>query len=511
MIGLPRTVDWAEFTRVNRVLDTQIRYADIQEDWQKEIDKGIAEHARAYLQLPRGHDKTDRYSWWSMLWLQTTTASRGYAVGVDRDNAKLFRDSAKKHKALHPELFAEIEIEKHVVFSKETGSYIETISSDVQSAYGLNFDLLIVNDFHAWENYEFWEVLWTACRKKPDIRVWMESNALTLGTPGAEWVAKFRKWVRDEGTKRADTQGRPEWFYYNPTKFLAGWQKHALDEWRATLIPSTYKRLIENQDCSGDESFLTEDQVDQITVLKGPISERASAKGATVTVLDFGLVKDATCISTLQMLPRERREVNGVMVKDPPRIQLLAMDVLAGSKQEPVNLEQAEKIAFEHRKKYKSTIHADPWQAKSFIQRYPGIVHEWPITGGSVAQMTQILYRCVADKNLTIYPCAGEAMMADGDVWDLKRELISAVTKEMSYGTRVDHRSGGYSDRLFTVGMACHVLLNGAIPRQAAKPEEAKPPTQDEVINAWVGKEIDKWVDQAENGGERRKPAGIRM
>lgn len=508
MIGLPKHIDWAKFTRENRVLDNQVPYAQIQEPWQAEIDKGIAEFPRVYLQLARGHDKTDRYSWWSMLWLQTTTASRGYAVGVDRDNAKLFRDSAKKHKALHPELFREIEVEKHVVFSKETGSYIETISSDVQSAYGLNFDLIIVNDFHAWENYEFWEVLWTACRKKPDIRVWMESNALTLGTPGADWVSKFRKWVRDEGTLRKDTAGHAEWFYYNPPKFLAGWQKHALDEWKATLIPSTYRRLIENQDSSGDESFLTEEQIDAVTTLKGPVKERATIKGPTVTTLDFGLVKDATCISTLQMLPRERREVDGKVVKDPPKIHLLAMDVLAGTRDEPVQLDQAEKLAFEHRQRYKSVIYADPWQAKSFIQRYPGIVHEWPITGGSVAQMTRILYRCVADGNLALYPNAGEAMMSDGEVWDLRRELLSAVIKEMSYGSRVDHRSGGFSDRLVTVGMACHVLLNGAIPRQPARKEEDTPATLDAKLNKWVNDQVDEWVEQSEKG-TREKPRAL--
>ena len=472
MIGLPHDTDWAQFTNENRFLDPEKPYSAIREDWQKDIDIGIANFPRVYLQLPRGHDKTERYAWWSMLWMETTQASRGYAVGVDRDNAKLFRDAAKKIKAIHPALFNNIEVEKHVIFSKETGSYIETISSDVNSAYGLNFDLLIVNDFHAWEDYEFWEVLWSACEKRADIRVWMESNALTLGSKGAEWVTRFRKWVKDKGTRQLTTEGHNEWFYYNPPKFLAGWQQHKLTQWRDTLMPSTFKRLIMNQDTSGAESFVTEEQVTAIETLKGPATARASDRGPTVTTVDLGLRKDCTAVATVQLLPAERVEVKleggkTEVKKLPQRLVLLALDVLTGTTDAPVIIDEAEKLAFAQRARFRSgVIKCDPWQAISMVQRNPGVCEEFAFTGGSVAQLTSILYRCIADGNLAIYPDAGKAIMSDGEEWDLHKELTHAVTKDMSYGTRVDHRAGGFSDRLMALGMACHTLLGGTLPKK---------------------------------------------
>lgn len=493
MVGLPTTTDWARFTRENRLLDVGKTYKSIVEPWQTEIDNGIARCPRTYLQLPRGHDKTERYAWWSLLWLETTQACRGYAAGVDRDNAKLFRDAAKKLKALHPHLFNNIEVEKHTVFSKETGSYIETISSDVNSAYGLNFDLLIVNDFHAWDNYEFWEVLWTACEKRPDIRVWMESNALTLGTPGAEWVSRFRKWVSTAGV-RSLVRGtsKPEWFYFNPPKFLATWQAHKLEQWKATLLPSTYRRLIDNQDMSGQESFVTEDQVAAITTLPGPSMGRYAERGAVVTSVDLGLRKDCTAVASVQLLPSEKiadPKNPNKFTRAPQRVHLLALDVIVGNVDEPVQIDDAEKLAFLHRERYKAhPIICDPWQAIAMVQRHPGICEEWKYTGGSVAQLTSILYRMIADGNLRIYPEAGRSLMSDGEDWDLQKELTHAVVKPMSYGDRVDHRSGGFADRLMAVGMACHRLLGGVLPRAPVVKVEEKP-----VQPAWLLEKLDAW------------------
>lgn len=440
--GLPNTVNWADFTRIHRILDTDVPYRDVAEPWQIEIDDGIASKQCAYLQLARGHDKTDRYAWWSMLWLSTTEASRGYAAGVDRDNAALFRDSSRKLKALHPDLFMDIDVQKNLVINTKTGSYIETISSDADSAYGLNFDLLIINDFHAWPDEKFWEVLWTACGKKPGIRIWMESNALTLGSEGAHWVAKFRKWVSEQQNK--------EWFYYNPPRFLASWQKPQLEKWQATLHPSAYRRLIENQDTSGDESFVTPEQVEAITTLPSPY-QSGSLEGRVITAVDLGLKKDATAIATLLSHP--------VIKGTPPKLTLLALDTLTGTVNDPVRLSEVRRLILSHREMFKSKyILLDPWNAQEIIQTIPGAV-EWTFTTAHVRELTQLLYRAIADRALQIYPNAGNAYQ-DGEEWTLQRELINAVLKDCSYGQRVDHKAGGYSDRLMAIGMCVHHLLS---------------------------------------------------
>lgn len=471
MRGLESHIDWAQFTKENRVLELGKKYKEIAGNWQIEIDNAIANYKRVYLQLARGHDKTDRYAWWSLLWLSSTQNARGYAAGVDRDNAALFRDSSRKLKALHPDIFYAIDVQKNIVINQETGSYIETISSDADSAYGLNFDLLIVNDFHAWRDEKFWEVLWTACGKKPGIRVWIESNALTLGDEGVQWKSKFREWVSTKGIKI-------DWWFFAPKQFLATWQNEQLEQWKETLHPSAYRRLIENEDTSGEISFVTQEQVDAISVLPGPAlgwRKKEERVGRIVTAVDLGLKKDATAIATVQS------------INNPPFLNLLAIDVLTGSYDDPVLISAVERLIHSHLSKYHSqVILMDPWNTQSLIQRYSRAI-EWTFTTAHVRELTQLLYQSIVNKKLKLYPNAAKAWQ-DGKEWDLQKELVNAVIKEASYGQRVDHRHGGFSDRLMAVGMAVHYILSNSMisspsflhPKQTREADEF-----DKIVNSW--------------------------
>ena len=481
-----------------RILDDGTPYKERGEDWQFEIDAAISCHERVYLQLARGHDKTDRFAWWSLLWLCSTSAARGYCAGVDRDNAALFRDSSRKLKAIHPELFSAIEVQKNIVLNHETGSYIETISSDADSAYGLNFDLLIINDFHAWPDKTFWEVLWTACFKKPGIRVWMESNALTYGEEDVQWKYEFRKWVQLEGSALPKEENGGCWHFFAPPRFLAKWQASGLDQWRKTLHPAQYQRLINNIDTTGECAFVTEEQVKAIILLKGPSDavqqreNKGEKKGYVVTGCDIGLKKDATAICSVQSLP--------VQKGCPPKFHLLALDVLTGSPGDPVLIREVEQLMLLHRFRYKSyPVLFDPWQAAALIQKYSGFVEEWPFTTKHVSELTQLLYRSIADKNLSIYPQAGKAMQGSygtKEEWTLEREMVQAVIKEMSYGQRIDHQAGGYSDRIMALGMCIHYLSSEAsIPRLSA------PKPEGNEKDKWNGgKVIDEWNDAVKPG-----------
>ena len=486
-----KRIDFIKLTKNLRILDTGAKYGEVGGQWQYEIDEAIATHQRVYLQLARGHDKTDRFAWWSLLWLNSTFASRGYCAGVDRDNAALFRDSSKKLKAIHPELFYAIDVQKDVVLNKETGSWIETISSDADSAYGLNFDLLIVNDLHAHPDEKFWEVLWTACGKKPGIRVWVESNALTLGSEGAVWVAKLRKWVKEKGTVLPPDDGK--WWFFCPRGFLADWQKPQIEQWKETLHPSAFRRLINNEDTSGEESYLTVEQVEAVTReyrkdvdgLDPEKKDTFKKTGYVVTAVDLGLKKDATAICTVQSLP--------VIRGTAPKYRLLALDVVSGSLSDPVQLRVVEEIIHEHRNKYKSSpVLIDPWNAASLTQKYSWIT-EWPFTTAHVRELTHALYQAVNNGHLSIFPQAGKARQSDGEDWDLQRELINAVVKDTSYGQRVDHKAGGYSDRLMALGMCIHYFCSPEfnIPRVVLPLAGASP------LDDWQGgKLMDSWNNE---------------
>ena len=326
----------------------------------------------------------------------------------------------------------------------------------------------------------------------------MESNALTYGEEDVQWKYEFRKWVQLEGSALPKEENGGRWHFFAPPRFLAKWQAAGLDQWRKTLHPAQYQRLINNIDTTGECAFVTEEQVKAIILLKGPSEavqqreNKGEKKGYVVTGCDIGLKKDATAICSVQSLP--------VQKGCPPKFHLLALDVLTGSPGDPVLIREVEQLMLLHRFRYKSyPVLFDPWQAAALIQKYSGFVEEWPFTTKHVSELTQLLYRSIADKNLSIYPQAGKAMQGSygtKEEWTLEREMVQAVIKEMSYGQRIDHQAGGYSDRIMALGMCIHYLSSEAsIPRLSA------PKPEGNEKDKWNGgKVIDEWNDAVKPG-----------
>ena len=172
---------------------------------------------------------------------------------------------------------------------------------------------------------------------------------------------------------------------------------------------------------------------------------------------------------------------------------LLALDTIIGSPEGPVQLRQLEHLMYHHVNSYGSSrILMDPWNAQSIIQKWSK-AEEWVFTAAHVRELTQCLYRSIADRHLSIYTDAGRAMQ-DGEEWTLQRELINAVLKDCSYGQRVDHKANGYSDRLMAVGMCVHNLMSeGKIPFTKPTKDKAE---KDE----WNGgKLMDEWAKESNN------------
>ena len=67
--------------------------------------------------------------------------------------------------------------------------------------------------------------------------------------------------------------------------------------------------------------------------------------------------------------------------------------------------------------------------------------------------MTETSLRVMSRGRFKFWKDAGVALQ-NGERWSLERELREAVCKTMSYGERLDHAVGGYSDRLIACAMA---------------------------------------------------------
>ena len=91
-------------------------------------------------------------------------------------------------------------------------------------------------------------------------------------------------------------------------------------------------------------------------------------------------------------------------------------------------------------------IVVDPWQMKGSIQkfekkRYP--VQEFTFSSNSLAKLSSNLYYLIHNGLLRIW-----------DDPDLVGEFLSVQAVQRNYGVRIDHRTGQFSDRVISLGMA---------------------------------------------------------
>lgn len=449
--------DWVAFAAKNRLLEDRIPYGRVRNPWQIDVDLALTTRQFVYLCCARGHSRTDSFTYWALVLLTTTPGISGLACGADHDNAKLYLRSAEKLIALHPHLFSGCSVTRTAITYTHPHqgwtSYIDVISSDAGSAFGHNVDLYILGDLHSWKGEngrKFFEALITTIHKRPHARCWIESNALVLSSENAEWHKPFRDWV----------EGNPEWFYWKAPGFVASWSREKILKQSAFLNPLAYAQLINNEDVSGSEQFITREQVEGIEVLEGPAPPRTKEdrNGLVVVTADLGHVHDATAIAAVHALPVHR----GGM----PRFNLLRLDTLVGSHRNPVLGSDVEKRIREFCDLYRPfRVLVDKHQALHMIQANYG----WEAVNFTRAYniaITEALYTAVTAKQLSIYPRAGQGIHTDQhsgrkDSWDLKRELLSAIIRDNRAGKfQMDHQKDGFNDRMVAVAMGIHACLS---------------------------------------------------
>lgn len=437
------SIDWIKASLDLRQLEIG-PYKQYHEPWQLELDKGITTHNKSYIQLPRAHGKSSTIAWWLLVLLINNPDVDGVIGAVDFDNAKIFSDAALTIKRMHPNLFSSIEIQNKLIINTQNGSKLRIITSDAASSFGMNKNVYVLTDFHAWQKEEFFNALIGGSIKQENTLWIIESNALSLNNANYTWVSKVRDQYKND----------PECFFYKPNGWLAQWNREKAFKEFAHWSPSQFKRYVENQDTSDQDAYLTPEQVEAVEVLPGISDPIKKPSLVQVTGVDYGATHDFAVVSTIQMDSDEHG----------PVVNLLRMDAL-----HKATIDEVEKVCMNHAAQYKSyPIVADSWQMKSTCQRFPGLFVEFIPGVAKVQQITQLLRELILNRRIRFYKQAG---LLNG--WDLKKELIRAVLREMPYGERVDHKTDGYTDRIMSLGMALHYCLI-----EHPFPKYKKPPKQ---------------------------------
>jgi hypothetical protein len=243
-------------------------------------------------------------------------------------------------------------------------------------------------------------------------------------------------------------QGVDDRFYlYSPPGIQASWiSERDLETQRRSLPPEVYQRLWENRWIEGSGSLITREQLDVcVDPDWGP--QVAGRLFTNYSVgLDLGLTRDRTARCVVH------REPDGVVVVD-------SMKVWQGSRKTPVRIEEIEHDllgvdeAFRHPR-----FSVDPWQLAGTAQRLESklAISEFRFTSESVRRLSENLVRLITNGLLKLYPDP-----------DLEHELLSLQMIQTSFGFRMDHRSGGFSDRAMALAMAALQVVESPITSSA--------------------------------------------
>ena len=235
--------------------------------------------------------------------------------------------------------------------------------------------------------------------------------------------------MRELARKQADSR----YYLYAPEGIVAGWIKpEDVEAQRLSLPPQVFQRLWENRWTEGSGSFITRAELDRnvdpawVPQLQGQSSERYFVG------LDLGLTRDRTARAVLHL------EGNDVVLDD--------LRVWQGTPDRPVDIAEVEADLESVDVRFgRPEFYLDPWQLQSSIQRLRGSlrVNEFKFTSESVGRLSENLYGLLAKGQMRLYPDD-----------DLERELLRLEEKQTTYGWRIDHAAGGFSDRAMAIGMA---------------------------------------------------------
>jgi hypothetical protein len=425
------------FRREQIVLPNGKHLGEVEESWQTEhvfgpldaIDEaGAPLHRLIYLELPRGHAKT------AVLAAEALTAAfldgdiRVYFGAGDQDQARIGLDMLTGFIKRNPALRSSFKVQRNEITVPATGASIRVLSSDAPSSYGLGGLskklLILADELWVWQGRDLWDALWTSSAKTKEWRVIVGSNA-GFDTTSVAW--ELREMCR---------QGIDERFYiYSPEGVVASWiSAKDLDTQRRSLPPEIYQRLWENKWTEGSGSLITREQLDLcVDPTWQPQTSGRQFVRYSVGV-DLGLVRDRTARAVVHVEP------GGRVVLDDLR-------VWQGSRRQPVQIADIEEDLIEVSGRFNHpVVIVDPWQLQGSLQRLRGqiSIEEFRFTSESVRKLSENLLRLIRDAQLRLFPDT-----------ELERELLAMQMVQTTYGGyRMDHRSGGFSDRVVALAMA---------------------------------------------------------
>jgi phage terminase large subunit-like protein len=480
------------------ILENGSRWGEAAQAWQWSdaravLEPGPDDPRSHFLTRPRGASKTTDLAGvaTAALLTQLAPAARAYAVASDADQARLLIDAMTGFARRTPGIGGALQVDRWRVTATRTGASLEVLPADGPSAWGLLPAFAIVDEIAQWKATPgtrlVWEAVLSAMAKVPGARLVCMTSA---GDP-AHWSYKVLEHAKKSKAWRVnEVPGPTPWI--NPA---------ALEDQRALLPESSYRRLHLNQWTAAEDRLVSVDALRECVVLDGPL--RPESRQRYVVAVDVGLKKDRTVAAVCHAEPldestRWRPPSTGDLQtdrsaadadvmqfsewygrRDAPRrwhqpespwagttprkdhqrgsrVVLDRIQVWQGTRRNPVRLSEVEEWVVQAASSFKADkVIFDPFQAVGMMQRLQnrGIkVEEFVFSSASVGHLASTLHLLLRDRAL--------ALPDDPELLD---ELANVRLRETSPGVlRMDHDPDKHDDRAITLAMAAHDLLNNA-------------------------------------------------
>lgn len=476
------------------VLENGARWGEAAQSWQWSdaravLEPGPDDPRSHFLTRPRGASKTTDLAGvaTAALLTQLAPAARAYAVASDADQARLLVDAMTGFALRTPGIGGALQIDRWRVTATRTGASLEVLPADGPSAWGLLPAFAIVDEIAQWKATPgprlVWEAVLSAMAKVAGARLVCMTSA---GDP-AHWSYKVLAHAkRSQQWRVNEVPGPTPWI--DPA---------ALEDQRALLPESSYRRLHLNEWTAAEDRLVSVDALRDCATLDGPLRPEHGQR--YVVAVDVGLKKDRTVAAVCHAEPldestrwrppstgdfqTDRSAADADVVsfsawygrRDAPRqwdrpdsprrtgreqrrgsrIVLDRMEVWQGSRKNPVRLSEVEAWILQAATSFKAKVIFDPFQAVGMMQRLKDRhidVEEFTFSSASVGHLASTLHLLLRDRAL--------ALPDDPELLD---ELANVRLRETSPGVlRMDHDPDKHDDRAITLAMAAHDLLNNA-------------------------------------------------
>lgn len=147
-------------------------------------DTNTRRFRRAYTEVPRGNGKSFLMSGIALYALAADreAGAQVYSAATTREQAKVVHEVAEKMLEKRPQLTAKLglKITSSAISQRSSGSTFKALSREAKNQDGKNIHVAVVDELHAHQTRDVWDVLITGAAKRP------QSLVVTITTAGVD-------------------------------------------------------------------------------------------------------------------------------------------------------------------------------------------------------------------------------------------------------------------------------------------------------------------------------------